>query len=357
MSTTPIHSLQLIGSKSFGGAERWFQRFSLALNRMGHPTEIGVRRGYELDRDQWWEGLPRHPLAMRTVWDPLSRLEVSQLVKRLRPDIVQTYMGRATRLTRLAQGAGPVHVARIGGYYKLDGYHHAHAWIGNTRGICDYLVRNGFPSERIFHIYNFYETPADTGERASRSEWGIPEDAWLLMTPGRLVPVKGHRHLLDAMGRLPREIGGRPLWLMMLGDGPLQQPLLEQARSLGITDRLVWAGWQSNPTPFYRLCDMVVFPSLDEETFGNVVLEAWAYQRPLVCTRFRGAREIATQGENAVTSPCEDAPALARAIEETLRDEGLMRTLTAAGQRELERVFSKSAVMSHYIELYRKLIG
>jgi L-malate glycosyltransferase len=352
-----MHTLQLIGSKAFGGAERWFQRFSLALQALGHPTEIGVRRKHELDRDRWWDGLPRHPLAMRTVWDPLSRGEVSRLVRRLKPDIVQTYMGRATRLTRLRPGAGPVHVARIGGYYKLDGYHHAHAWIGNTRGICDYLVRNGFPAERIHHIYNFYEAPADNGERVSRGEWGIPDDAWLLMTPGRLVPVKGHRHLLDALGRLPREIGGRPLWLMMLGDGPLQQLLADQARNLGIADRLVWAGWQPDPTPFFRLCDMVVFPSLDEETFGNVILEAWAYERPLVCTTFRGAREIAAQGENAVMAPCEDAPALARAIEATLRDDALMGALTAAGRSVLEREFSKSAVMSHYIELYRQLIG
>jgi L-malate glycosyltransferase len=357
MTTPSIHTLQLIGSKAFGGTERWFQRFSLALQAQGHPTELGVRRGHELDRDQWWDGLTRHPLAMRTVWDPLSRLEVSRLVARLKPDIVQTYMGRATRLTRLTPGAGPVHVARIGGYYKLDGYHHAHAWIGNTRGICDYLVRNGFPAERIHHIYNFYESPADTGERASRSEWGIPEEAWLLMTPGRMVPVKGHRHLLDALGRLPREIGGRPLWLMMLGDGPLQPMLAAQAQNLGIADRMVWAGWQSNPTPFYRLCDMVVFPSLDEETFGNVILEAWAYERPLVCTAFRGAREIAVQGENAVMVPCEDAPALAQAIGDTLNDAALMGELTAAGRRELEREFSKSAVMSHYIELYSRLIG
>jgi L-malate glycosyltransferase len=355
-STKPIRSLQLIGSKAFGGAEGWFKRFSLALDQMGHPTEIAVRKGYELDRDHW-NGLTRHALPMRTVWDPFSRHEVKQLIKRLNPDIVQTYMGRATRLTHLSPAAGPLHVARIGGYYKLDGYHHAHAWIGNTKGICDYLVRNGFPAEKIFHIYNFYEAPADTGERVTRSEWGIPEDAWLLMTPGRLVPVKGHRYLLEAMSRLPREINGRPLWLMLLGDGPLQESLAEQASSLGISDRLVWAGWQSNPTPFYQLCDMVVFPSLVEETFGNVVIESWAYQKPLVCTNFRGAQEIATHGENAMVSPCEDSPALANSIEQTLKDEGLMQTLTSCGQSELKRVFSKSAVMSNYIKLYHELIG
>jgi glycosyltransferase involved in cell wall biosynthesis len=325
---------------------------------MGQPTEIGVRSGFELDRDHW-DGLVRHPLAMRTVWDPLSKLEVTRLIKRLQPDIVQTYMGRATRLTRIGKRAGPVHLARLGGYYKLDGYRHAHAWIGNTKGICDYLVRNGFPSERIFHIYNFYEkdeSPEHTGAE-SRKAWGIPQDAWLLMTPGRQVPVKGHRYLLEAMSRLPAEIGGRPLRLMLLGDGPLQKPLQAQARSLGIEERLIWAGWQSNPAPFFRLCDLVVFPSLDRETFGNVILEAWAYGRPLVATAFRGAREVISPDENGVVVPCEDAKALAQGIERTLRDQVLMNAMVSAGRNELEQVFSKSAVMSQYIALYRQLTG
>jgi hypothetical protein len=84
---SPIHSLQLIGSKSFGGAERWVQRFSLALQQMDQPTEIGVRRGYELDQDRWG-GVECHPLAMRTVWDPFYKRGVSRLIKRIRPDIV-----------------------------------------------------------------------------------------------------------------------------------------------------------------------------------------------------------------------------------------------------------------------------
>ncbi|MEJ2609176.1 MAG: glycosyltransferase [Candidatus Thiodiazotropha sp.] len=356
MTSRQIHSLQLIGSKTFGGAERWFQRFSFALQELGHHTEIGVRKGYELDQDHW-NGLTKYPLALRTVWDPLSRLEVSRLIKRLKPEIVQTYMGRATRLTRLHMGHQPLHVARIGGYYKLDGYHHAHTWIGNTRGICDYLVKSGFPAQRVHHIYNFYETPVDTGERVSRSEWRVPDDAWLLLTPGRLVPVKGHCHLLDAVSRLPSEISGRPLYFMVLGDGPLQETLMMQASALGIDNRLIWAGWQSNPIPFYHLSDMVVFPSRDEETFGNVILEAWAHERPLVTTTFRGAREIIIDGENAVMAPCGKPAALAQAIERTLLDEVLMASLVQEGQRELARMFSKSAIMSQYIDLYQQLIG
>jgi hypothetical protein len=351
-----IHSLQIIGSKTFGGAERWLQRFALELVERGHATELAVRRGFELDADRWQQ-LPRHSLPMRTVWDPLSRHEVTSLIRRIRPDIVQTYMGRATRLTRLPRGRGPVHVARIGGYYKLDGFRHAHAWIGNTRGICDYLLQNRFPAERVHHIYNFFEPPPQAGEVARRADWGIPETAWVLMTPGRLVPVKGQQYLLQAMSLLPRELGGRPLWLVVLGEGPLGKTLRSQARALGVADRVVWAGWQAEPAPFYRLSDSIVFPSLDTETFGNVILEAWGFGRPLATTAFRGAREIVRHGDDALMSPCEDAPALAVSIRCLCEDAAFAASLAAAGRQRLVRDFSKPVIMQQYIDLYTRLAG
>jgi glycosyltransferase involved in cell wall biosynthesis len=294
---------------------------------------------------------------MRTVWDPLSRREVSRLIKQVRPDVVQTYMGRATRLTRLPMGRGPVHIARIGGYYKLDGFRHAHAWIGNTRGICDYLLANRFPGERVYQIYNFFELPPQSGEIARRADWGIPEAAWVLMTPGRLVPVKGQKYLLQAMSLLPRELAGRPLWLVVLGDGPLGKILQAQTQALGLADRVIWAGWQADPAPFYRLADCIVFPSRDAETFGNVVLEAWGFGKPLATTAFRGAREIVRHGADALMSPCEDTAALAASIRQLCEDPVLAQSLVMNGRQRLTRDFSKPVIMQQYIELYSRLAG
>jgi hypothetical protein len=315
-----------------------------------------VRTGYELDVADW-QGLVKHPLPMRSVWDPVSKLELGRLIQRLQPQVVQTYMGRATRLTRLRPGRGPVHIARLGGYYKLAGYRHAHAWVGNTRGICDYLMRAGFPSQRIYHIYNFFEPPPQTGPVASRASWGLPEDAWVLMTPGRLVPVKGQRHLLLALSRLPREIAGRPLRLLMLGDGPLGSELQQLAGSLQIQDRVVWAGWQSDPAPFYRMADLVVFPSEEAETFGNVILEAWAFEKPLVCTNFRGAREILHPEEDGLMTPCADPLALAKAINRLSHDAAQMRSMVEAGRLRLARDFAKQPIMERYLELYADMIA
>jgi glycosyltransferase involved in cell wall biosynthesis len=347
----------MVASKALGGAERWFIRFSAALAEQGAPTQLAIRGGSELERLDGGP-LPLHRLPFRTVWDPVSRSAVARLIRELEPDIVQTYMGRATRLTRLPPGRGPVHIARLGGYYKLSAYRHAHAWIGNTKGVCDYLIHNGLPASRVFHIYNFIDPPAPLpAERvaAVRSGLGVPDDAWLLLTPGRFVPVKGHRYLIDALARLPERIGGRPLRLVLLGDGALGARLETQARQLGVAERVVWAGWQEEPAPFFELADLVVFPSLELETFGNVILEAWAHHRPLLTSLFRGAREIARPGEDALCVPCADPAALARGVQTLLGDAALRRALATSGQERVRRDFGRVPIVRQYLDLYQRL--
>ena len=359
--TDPL-SLQMIASKELGGAERWFMRFAEALSERGVPAELAIRRGGGLEGHDFGR-LPVHRLPYLTVWDPVSRRAVSDLIRRLRPDIVQTYMGRATRLTHLPERrgpGGPVHLTRLGGYYDLGPYRHAHGWIGNTRGLCDWMIQQGLQAQRVYHIYNFADParPVAADRIAQvRTSHGIPNDAWVLVTLGRLVPVKGHACLIEALARLPEMITGRPLRLVLVGDGPLAQTLRRQAEQLGQSDRILWAGWQRDPGPYLQMADLVVFPSLDAETLGNVILEAWAYGRPLVTASFRGARELARHGEDAWCVPCEDAKALAEGIAAVLADPGLMTAMAERGGERVRREFGRDAIMDQYLDLYRRLAG
>ena len=354
---TSIPSVHVIGSKAMGGAERWFLRFLRAMGEEGEPVEAIVRRGSAL-ADMPLDSVPTALSPMRTVWDPWSKHDLARLVRASRAPVVQTYMGRATRLLRLPRQRGQVHVARLGGYYKIDPFRNAHAWIGNTKGLCDWLVKQGLPADRVYHIYNF----ADPARHVTREEIdachqtiGAHPDDVLLVTAGRLIDVKGQRFLLDAMARLPREIAGRRPRLLVLGDGPLQPALRDQARQSGIESRINWLGWQQDPAPWYALADMVVFPSRDAETLGNVILEAWAYGKPLVTSAFRGAREIARHGEDAWVVACDDGEALARGILEVLQDAGLGQKLAKAGHTRVEADFGRAAIIDHYRTLYRRL--
>ena len=349
----------MVGSKALGGAERWFTRFTRALAERHAPAELAIRAGSDLEGLDLGP-LPLHRLPFLTVWDPFSRGAVSRLIARSRPDIVQTYMGRATRLTRPRRGgAGPVHIARLGGYYALHPYRHADAWIGNTRGLCDWMVRGGLPAERVFHIYNFVDPARPVSPerlQALRDELGLPEGAWVLVTAGRFVPVKDHARLIEALALLPAEIDGKPLRLVLLGDGVLGPALRQQAESAGIADRIAWAGWRADPGPFFQMADLVVFPSREEETLGNVILESWAWSRPLVTSLFRGAREIARHGEDAFCVRCGDAAALARGIQELLRNPSMGKALARRGHERVVTEFGRGPIMDQYLELYRRLV-
>ena len=352
-------SLHIVGSKTLGGAERFYLRLIEALHAGGAPVEAMLRAGSEVV-GQVPAGIPVHRSPMRTVWDPLSRRAITRALRAIRPAIVQTYMGRATRLTHVRPGRGPVHVSRLGGYYKLAGYRHAHAWIGNTRGVCDYLIQGGMPAARVYHISNFIDPPrvvAAAELAALRRELAIPEEALVVVTAGRFVPVKGHRYLLGAFARLPAAVYDRPLWLLLVGDGPLRPDLEAQAHRLGIAARVAWAGWRTDPSPFYQLSDLVAFPSLELETLGNVILEAWVHNKPLVTSRFRGAREITRHGEDAWQVEYEDEEGLAQGILQVLRDERLAADLVRCGGDHLARQFSRTAVVRRYLDLYDELLS
>lgn len=353
-----MKSLHVIGSRQMGGAERWFCRFLSAMKRQGVPVSAVVRRDSELAR-HYMGDVPYRELPLRTVWDPLSRFELARVIRRSDAPIVQTYMGRATRLMHLEPGRGKVHVSRLGGYYKLDSFRHAHAWIGNTKGLCDWMIRGGLPAGRVFHITNFAESARSVPVaelEALRLRFGLRTDDWLIVTAGRLIEVKGQRYLIEAMSRLPEEIGGRRVRLAVLGDGPLRGALELRASQLGVAERIVWAGWQRDPAPWFRLADVVAFPSRDEETLGNVILEAWAYGTPLVATAFRGAREIARHGEDAWIVPCDDGAALAAGIEHVLRDANLRWMMAGNGLARIRDDFSEDAIIGQYRALYAQLL-
>ena len=143
---------------------------------------------------------------MRNPWDLISIRQIRRLVADWHPDIVQTYMGRATRLTKLRRESRSLHIARLGGYYPVGDYRHADAWVANTRGIVDHLIAEGLPATRVFQISNFVNTPTVTDEAECsrlRLALDIPKTARVILGIGRLHPSKGFTDLLAAFSLLP----------------------------------------------------------------------------------------------------------------------------------------------------------
>src|SRR5262249_52949162 len=148
-------------------------------------------------------------------------------IRDFQPRVVLTWMSRATQLCPRGDF---VHVARLGGYYKLEHYRRCHHLIGNTRDIVAYLVREGWPAGRAHYLPNF--VPSMQGAPVARSELDTPPEAPLALALGRLHANKGFDVLLEAVARVPL------LHLWLAGDGPLRGALKAQAQRLGIAHRV-----------------------------------------------------------------------------------------------------------------------
>jgi glycosyltransferase involved in cell wall biosynthesis len=352
-----MRSMHIIGSRELGGAESFFMRLVLGLQAAGEDV-ISVNRPGSRVGDELKGRVTQERAVMFNQRDPVSRWLMGRLIRRHTPDIVQTYMTRATLLTRLPPGQRPVHVARLGGYYKVDHFRHAHAWIGNTKGLCDYLIRSGLPAARVHYIGNFVGAPAPMPAQARdslRRQLDIPDDAWVVLAVGRHQTKKGFDLLLAALAQTPDRIVGRPVLTVFVGDGPQRPALQLQAKQLGLTDRLRWPGWQTDTAPYYALADLFVCPSR-HEPLGNVILESWSHAKPVLSSANEGALELIEDGVDGLLVPCGEAAPLARAIAALLQDDTQRAALARAGHAKVNAHYCQPAIIAAYIELYRQLL-
>ena len=353
-----IASAHIIGGGTLGGAELFYVRLVNALQARQQPVlSINIPDGQVSTKLQ--ANVTQIHVPMRGNWDLPSRWRIGSILREHQPDIVQTYMGRATRLTHLDAGRHPIHIARLGGYYDLKGYRHAHVWVGNTKGICDYLVNNGLPAARIAHIGNFVDLPSASSPDLLadwRRRLRIPEEALILVAVGRLHPVKGFEDLLAALSTFGATLYHRPLYLVIVGDGPLNAKLRGYADQIGVGERVRWVGWQLDPHPYYELADLFLCPSR-HEPLGNVILEAWAHGRAVLSTQTAGALELIANGEDAWLVPPQQPQALADGIRRLLTDEPLRERLAANGRSKVENHYSQRHIVNAYLDLYQRLLA
>lgn len=356
----PIHSIHILGSREFGGADQFFVRLVRALDQAGQRVTAISRPNSPVANAMRNDPTEQFHLPLANRWDAWSWWQIRRRIAAREPCVVQTYMGRATRLTRVPGKSGAVHVARLGGFYKIDGYYrHADAWVGNTRAICDFLIKSGLPAKRVHHIGNFVPDPVsvdEAGKAVLRVEHRVPENAWVVFALGRLIPKKGFHGLLRAMACLPAQINGREVVLLLAGDGPEMEELRAMAAELGIESRVRLLGWQDPPDVFFELADVFVCPSR-HEPLGNVILEAWNHSVPLVSTRSDGALELIEDGVTGLLCDCKDEKGMAEAIQQVLTASDSDRSaMGKAGNACLNARYGKDTIVDSYLSLYRDLL-
>ncbi|WP_439135940.1 glycosyltransferase [Pseudomaricurvus sp.] len=335
---------QVLAGAPYGGAEKFYLRLAEALtNQSGISQKAFTRHSPEREQSFAQAGIPAEYFRFGHSLNLLDRHRYQKALEEFSPDVVLTWMNRASGLTP----SGPYTlVCRLGHYYNLKYYRHADYWIGITRGICDHLIHGGIPASRVFHIPNFADETKVSP--LPRNSFNTPEDAPLLLAAGRLHTNKGFDVLLEALSRVPSAY----LWLA--GDGPEKQNLLKQARQLKLTERIRFLGWRADVTALMRTADIFVCPSR-HEGLGSIVLEAWAHQCPIVATNSQGPGELIRDQQDGLLVPVDDSQALAKRLKSLLTDAAQRQTLAATAYQRYYHEFSRNIISNQYSDCLQSL--
>lgn len=325
------------------------------------------------------EELRKLPVSLTVVseqtFSPIGiAYRLGKILRNIRPDIVHTHKYKDSLIgTLVARGVGIPHVVRVvhGLPEPFKGLRNA-KMVGYTaadRVITDWLVdrvvavswdiekvlKRIYDSKRVLCIHNGIDVEAvrvTIQREAMRKKWQIAEDAMVIGTVGRLVPVKGHAILLEATRIL--RAAKQNVTLVVVGDGLLRSELEGTAQRLGMENAVIFAGHQDQAYDFLNMMDIFVLPSL-YEGIPMVLLEALALRRPVVATGVGGIPEVIAHDRSGKLVNPGDPDELAVALKELIEMPEKAKALGVEGRRQVEQEFSAHMMAARTADLYQSL--
>jgi glycosyltransferase involved in cell wall biosynthesis len=228
---------------------------------------------------------------------------------------------------------------RLSAYNKLDMF--LLRYFARIMAVSDKmkedLVAAGVPGEKIRVIGNAVEIGSITGKAnlrvAARSQLGIGESEFVFGFVGRLSIEKGVGYLIDG---LSRRLQAEHSWrVVLVGDGPCRPALEETVRRYGLERQVIFAGFQSDTTPWYSAMDAFVLPSLTEGT-PMALLEAMANGLPAIATSVGGVPALVVNGMNGILVSPADPPGLLDAMSLVAKDGALSERLSVNAMRTIQ---------------------
>lgn len=367
MAVTVLHVCDKFGvaGSSIHGVSRlfswWLPRFDRSRFEVGLVGLKGPEPASRLLADG---GIAVHHLG-RGKFDPRIAKDLVGLVRRRGARILHVHGYAAADFGRIAArvtGAALVlheHFAdpRMPVYQGLADRvlapltDRAIAVSGSTR---DFLVqKRHVPADKVALIWNgapldeFAPVPAATARRV-RADLGIPEDALVLGTVGRLSEQKAHHVLLDAAAHV---LPTRPrAWILIAGDGDRMPALRAQADALGIAARVVFAGHRADVPAVLGAIDVFCISS-DYEGTPLALFEAMASGKAIVSTAVDGCREVLEDGATGLLVPPRDPEALAAALAR-VADDAPLRDRLARMARDASRRYDIAECVRLMEDLY-----
>jgi glycosyltransferase involved in cell wall biosynthesis len=205
---------------------------------------------------------------------------------------------------------------------------------------------------RAHVIPNGVDTDA-YGTRLTRAEGPIR-----LAMVSRLISIKDHTTLIEAVRILVFERNHRQLELHVAGDGPTRADLEERVRAAGLAGSVTFVGLLARPGVIALLqgADIYVHCTFGE-TMSNSILQAMASGLPVVASDVKGVSNLIRHGEDGLLVPVAQAVPLADAIEQLIRAPDTRRVLGANGRERIVADLSQRRMAENYYRLFARLAG
>jgi glycosyltransferase involved in cell wall biosynthesis len=367
----PVRLLFVLTAPVRGGIEEVVLSLLARLNRaeftpgLAAPATLLDAMRDELDAC----AVPTFPVAAESWLDFRGVRTLARCIRSFEPDIVNPHLFRSTLV------AAPL-AKWLGVRCVVETYHGREAWrrgpirgsflvdrvvsrfvdrvIAVSEAARDFLVTvKRIPAHKITVVPNGRDLSVfqpGCGGSDVRRELGIPADAPVLGIVGRLEEQKGHRYGIDAFAQVSKEFPEARL--LIVGEGSLRGALEQQARELGVSDRVIFTGFRTDVPRLYDAMNVVVLPSL-YEGMPLTAIEAAAMGKPIVATGVDGTCEVIDHGETGWLVPSEDDSAIASAVRVQLLDPvSAMQRGERARERALRR-FDLTRQVARYGSLCR----
>jgi glycosyltransferase involved in cell wall biosynthesis len=171
-----------------------------------------------------------------------------------------------------------------------------------------------------------------------------------------LEPRKGHKVLFDALLKRVSEglIGESGLKILIEGDGPLMGELVEFISKHKLDTWVKFVGHEKNIVDFMSALDVLILPSVRDEDFPNVILEAMALGKPVIASRLAGTPEQVEDGVTGILVQPRSIEQLGDAVFYLANNRKVISSMGQAGLDRFNRYFTSDKALQNYSKLYSK---
>jgi glycosyltransferase involved in cell wall biosynthesis len=356
--------LHVITGLDAGGAEL---QLAMLAQRSRHDVDVVTlyNPGPVADRIRD-SGVSVRDIGMHRNTELSALLRLRRLIRAERYDVVHAHLYRAQLYARPAawlartpvvltteHSIGETHIERrkmTGGVRALylGSELFSQATIAVSDVVRERLVRWGVPAKKITVIPN----GLDVGELAFdpaarervRKQFDIPPDTYVIGALGRLDPNKRIDLIMEAAAPML----GRDCKILVIGRGEDQGRLTEAAARLGVTDNVIFGGYQSDTRAMLSAFDLYVAPSV-QETFGLSVLEALASGLPVLYTTCPALDGIRTERARMVAGTAD-------ALRDEIRKEFGAGPRTRVADGKVFERYGIESVVSRIDDLYERVL-